>query len=83
MRYVCVVYYISEPDGGCGPAILGTYTNLENHPRLIRARETRPEPKIRLDPRTGIPSTDQPQQEKEDDHDHEESDDDGDHREFK
>ena len=80
---MCAFYAISASLTKDVVAILGTYTNLENHPRLIRARETRPEPKIRLDPRTGIPSTDQPQQEKEDDHDHEESDDDGDHREFK
>lgn len=42
----------------------GTYTNLENHPRLIKARSDRPErsatPKakqirIELDPRTGLP----------------------------
>lgn len=32
-----------------------TYSNLENHPRLIRARDNRPVPKIRLDPRTGLP----------------------------
>lgn len=33
-----------------------TYSNLENHPRLIRAREPKPVPKIRLDPKTGLPS---------------------------
>jgi protein LTV1 len=32
-----------------------TYTNLENHPRLIMAREERKVPKILLDPRTGFP----------------------------
>jgi protein LTV1 len=32
-----------------------TYTNLENHPRLIKAREERKGPKIRLDPKTGFP----------------------------
>ncbi|KAF8516083.1 Low temperature viability protein-domain-containing protein [Gautieria morchelliformis] len=37
--------------------ILSTYSNLENHPRLIRAKEGRPVPSIRLHPRTGIPST--------------------------
>ncbi|KAI0361122.1 LTV-domain-containing protein [Trametes cingulata] len=36
--------------------ILTTYSNLENHPRLIKARNTKPVPKIRLDPRTGLPS---------------------------
>ncbi|KAJ6541895.1 Low temperature viability protein-domain-containing protein [Mycena capillaripes] len=41
--------------------ILTTYTNLENHPRLIRARDTDASkkklvPKIHLDPRTGLPS---------------------------
>ncbi|KAI0081128.1 LTV-domain-containing protein [Panus rudis PR-1116 ss-1] len=35
--------------------ILTTYSNLENHPRLIRARHERPVPKIRLDPKTGLP----------------------------
>jgi protein LTV1 len=37
-----------------------TYSNLENHPRLIRARDPdakkKPIPKIHLDPRTGLPS---------------------------
>src|ERR1700734_4382409 len=32
-----------------------TYSNLENHPRLIRARDNKPVPKITLDPRTGLP----------------------------
>ncbi|KAI6114913.1 Low temperature viability protein-domain-containing protein [Pisolithus croceorrhizus] len=36
--------------------ILSTYTNLENHPKIIRARTSKPVPKIRLDPRTGLPS---------------------------
>jgi len=43
--------------------ILTTYSNLENHPRLIRARDAdrkktipAPVPKIHLDPRTGLPS---------------------------
>ncbi|CAL1694244.1 unnamed protein product [Somion occarium] len=35
--------------------ILTTYSNLENHPRLIRAREERAVPKIRLDRKTGLP----------------------------
>lgn len=33
-----------------------TYSNLENHPRLIRARDGRPVPKIKLDSRTGLPT---------------------------
>ncbi|KAF8167443.1 LTV-domain-containing protein [Crassisporium funariophilum] len=36
--------------------ILTTYTNLENHPRLIRARDPKPVPKIVLDRKTGLPS---------------------------
>ncbi|KAJ7492180.1 Low temperature viability protein-domain-containing protein [Mycena latifolia] len=40
--------------------ILTTYSNLENHPRLIRARDADARkklvPKIHLDPRTGLPS---------------------------
>ncbi|KDR85637.1 hypothetical protein GALMADRAFT_51874 [Galerina marginata CBS 339.88] len=36
--------------------ILTTYTNLENHPRLIRARDQKPVPKIVLDHKTGLPS---------------------------
>ncbi|KAH9943989.1 LTV-domain-containing protein [Epithele typhae] len=39
--------------------ILTTYSNLENHPRLIRARNDKPVPRIRLDPKTGLPSVDQ------------------------
>ncbi|KIM47584.1 hypothetical protein M413DRAFT_439249 [Hebeloma cylindrosporum] len=36
--------------------ILTTYTNLENHPRLIRARDSIPVPQIVLDRKTGLPS---------------------------
>ncbi|KAJ7086592.1 Low temperature viability protein-domain-containing protein [Mycena crocata] len=40
--------------------ILTTYSNLENHPRLIRGRDNdvkkKPVPKIHLDPRTGLPA---------------------------
>ncbi|KAF9567864.1 LTV-domain-containing protein [Agrocybe pediades] len=36
--------------------ILTTYTNLENHPRLIRARDPKPTPTIVLDRKTGMPS---------------------------
>lgn len=35
--------------------ILTTYSNLENHPRLIRVRQQRPVPKITIDPKTGLP----------------------------
>ncbi|KZT72926.1 LTV-domain-containing protein [Daedalea quercina L-15889] len=35
--------------------ILTTYSNLENHPRLIKARQDKLVPKIRLDPKTGLP----------------------------
>lgn len=36
----------------------GTYSNLENHPRLLSARGfvQRHEPRIRLDPKTGVPT---------------------------
>ncbi|CAA7264749.1 unnamed protein product [Cyclocybe aegerita] len=44
--------------------ILTTYTNLENHPRLIRAREPKPAPKIVLDRKTGLPSLSDPLQPK-------------------
>jgi len=33
-----------------------TYSNLENHPRLIRVRDTKMVPKIRLNPKTGLPT---------------------------
>lgn len=36
--------------------MLATYSNLENHPRLIRARDVNATPKIRLDRRTGLPT---------------------------
>ncbi|TFK17375.1 Low temperature viability protein [Coprinopsis marcescibilis] len=38
--------------------VLSTYSNFENHPRLIRAIDSRPKsvPKIVLDPKTGLPS---------------------------
>jgi protein LTV1 len=36
--------------------VLTTYSNLENHPRVIRARASRPVPKITLDPKTGLPT---------------------------
>lgn len=33
-----------------------TYSNLENHPRMIQARDGKPVPKIKLDSRTGLPT---------------------------
>ncbi|KAF8807956.1 LTV-domain-containing protein [Phlegmacium glaucopus] len=36
--------------------ILSTYTNLENHPRLIRVLDAKQVPKIALDRKTGLPS---------------------------
>ena len=35
--------------------LVATYSNLENHPRLIRAREAKKTVKIKLDPKTGLP----------------------------
>ncbi|KAH8997431.1 LTV-domain-containing protein [Lactarius akahatsu] len=35
--------------------VLTTYTNLENHPRLIKVCEAQKGPRIRLDPKTGFP----------------------------
>jgi len=40
--------------------ILTTYPNFENHPRLIRARESKRVPKIKLDPKSGLPITEPP-----------------------
>ncbi|KAH6916658.1 cytoplasmic protein [Coprinopsis sp. MPI-PUGE-AT-0042] len=52
-------FYVEEDDKkdrwDC-ETILTTYSNLENHPRLIRARTSKPVPKIILDPKTGLPS---------------------------
>ncbi|KAG1813209.1 LTV-domain-containing protein [Suillus subaureus] len=36
--------------------VLTTYSNLENHPRVIRARASKPVPKITLDSKTGLPT---------------------------
>ncbi|QRV83467.1 hypothetical protein RhiJN_11483 [Ceratobasidium sp. AG-Ba] len=36
--------------------ILSTYSNFENHPRLILARDQRPVPRINLHPKTGLPA---------------------------
>lgn len=33
-----------------------TYSNFENHPRLILARDKRPVPRIELHPKTGLPT---------------------------
>ncbi|KAJ3571563.1 hypothetical protein NP233_g3672 [Leucocoprinus birnbaumii] len=38
--------------------ILTTYSNLENHPRIIRVTNSRHVPKISLDPKTGFPLVD-------------------------
>ncbi|KAG6878318.1 hypothetical protein C0993_008915 [Termitomyces sp. T159_Od127] len=38
------------------PYSKATYSNLENHPRLIRARNLKPVAKITLDPKTGFPT---------------------------
>jgi len=38
-------------------SLTATYSNLENHPRLIRARESKPISRIRLDHRTGLPTS--------------------------
>ena len=35
--------------------LTATYSNLENHPRLIRVREAKAVLKIKLDPKTGLP----------------------------
>ena len=42
----------------CGSFVhfAATYSNLENHPRLIRVRDAKAVPKIRLDPKTGLPT---------------------------
>ena len=37
------------------PPLLATYSNLENHPHLIRARQVKAAPKIQLDPKSGLP----------------------------
>ena len=49
------LYFVTH----CTPDIyLATYSNLENHPRLIRARQAKSVPKIELDPKTGLPLVD-------------------------
>lgn len=56
-----------------------TYSNLENHPRLIRVRDTSTVPKIRLDPKTGLPiaATAAPRKKSEDLSEEEDEDDGG------
>lgn len=34
---------------------LATYSNLENHPRVIRVRDSKPTPRIKLDTKSGLP----------------------------
>ncbi len=50
VRYLSVVEPASDD---CSTA---TFSNLENHPRVIKARNSKPIPQIRLDPKTGLPS---------------------------
>ena len=38
--------------------LVATYSNLENHPRLIRARQHKSVPRIQLDSKTGLPIVD-------------------------
>ncbi|KAL5534023.1 hypothetical protein ACEPAG_483 [Sanghuangporus baumii] len=49
--------------------ILSTYSNLENHPKLIRARDATKAPKIQLNRSTGIPKS----SEQDKPHEHEQS----------
>ena len=46
----------------CGSFVhfAATYSNLENHPRLIRARDAKAVLKIKLDPKTGLPTVTNP-----------------------
>lgn len=44
---------------------VATYSNLENHPRLIRVRDIKAVPKIKLEPRTGLPILENPPPRKE------------------
>jgi hypothetical protein len=51
---------VSAPELNCYSSAhisKATYSNLENHPRLIRMRESKPDSKIRLDHRTGFPAS--------------------------
>jgi protein LTV1 len=42
--------------GDSNSLVLGTYSNLENHPRMIRARGASKPPKITINPKTGVPT---------------------------
>ena len=44
------------PPHGSFVHFAATYSNLENHPRLIRVRDTKAVQKITLDPKTGLPT---------------------------
>ncbi|KAG8827263.1 hypothetical protein FRC19_004469 [Serendipita sp. 401] len=51
--------------------ILTTYSNLENHPRLLRLTQSKRTKKILLDPRTGLPSvaeSEDPEREEQNEH---------------
>lgn len=50
----CIIYIVNTlVPTSHGPS--ATYSNLENHPRIIRARASKPTAKIELDPKTGLP----------------------------
>ena len=53
---VCfLTLFVDTPDNLSTYLVKATYSNLENHPRLIRARDTQKATKIQLDPKTGLP----------------------------
>lgn len=39
-------------------SVSATYSNFENHPRLISARQAKSVPRIQLDRKTGLPTVD-------------------------
>lgn len=45
----------SNPLNRIQTSYTATYSNLENHPRIIRVANSKPTPKISLDPKTGFP----------------------------
>ena len=55
-RFTC----LKVPHWGSFVHFSATYSNLENHPRLIRVRDTKAVRKITLDPKTGLPTTTDP-----------------------
>lgn len=57
LSFVCPPQLIAEA-ASTDYVPVATYSNLENHPRLIRARHTKSVPKISLDPKTGLPIVD-------------------------